>query len=106
LYGVQHGASVETALVVNNIRLFACYLSLLFLVAKALSLGLAAVLERRNARWVGIGGIATGAVLLLGVATVRWGFHDLASLVWMVWFVGIGVLLLRSASATDPDARL
>lgn len=106
LYGVQHGAALETALMVNNIRLFAFYLSLLLLGAQALSLGIAALLERRHPRWVGIGGIVTGVVLVLGVAGVRWGLHDLASMVWMVWFVGIGILLLRSASAVDPDARL
>lgn len=105
LYGVQHGASLDTALMVNNVRIFAYYTSLLLLAVQAVGLGVAAVVERRNTRWVGVGGVLTGVLLLLGVAGAGHGLHDYASMVWMIWWIGVGVQLIRNASrpAVDPS---
>ncbi len=100
LYGVQHGASLDTALMVNNVRLFAFYTSLLLLGVQALGLGVAALVERQDARWVGIGGVLTGVLLVVGLPF----FHNLASMVWMVWWVGVAVVLIRKASRPTVDA--
>ncbi len=46
-------------------------------------------------RWVGWGGLVTGVVLLASVPAAAIGQQDWATLVWLVWWIGIAVSLLR-----------
>jgi hypothetical protein len=105
LYGAQHGVTDGATLaLVGNVRNFAYYLSLLVLGAHAIGTGIAAVLDGTMKHWVGWGGICTGILLLGGVATE--GLTDTADyavLPWTVWFLGLGIGLIRRGSTTaDP----
>lgn len=104
LYGGHHGADLHTALMVTDIRNFAFYLSLMVLAAQAIGLGVAAWLDGFSRLWVGVGGIVTGLALLVGVAGAGQEWQDYAAMVWMIWFVGVGVCLVRFAPRQRVDA--
>ncbi len=94
-WGAHHGLSLEQSLAINNIRNFAYYLSLAFLGAHAIGLGVAARADGLMPRWVGWGGPGVGVVLLLAVPAAAVGLADGATLVWIVWWAGLAVLMLR-----------
>jgi hypothetical protein len=100
LYGAHHGvADAATLAMVGNVRNFAFYLSILALGGHALGTGVAALSDGTMKRWVGFGGIGVGALLFAGVAVQ--GFTDganYATLLWMVWWVGLGIVLIRRGS--------
>ena len=96
LYGAQHGGDLHTAIMVTEIRDFAYVLSLMLLAAQAFALGVAAISDGRFTRWIGTGGVIVGVVLILGVAAAGWGLHDVAGMVWFVWWVGVAVCLFRA----------
>lgn len=95
LYGAQHGLDVDTAFALNNIRIFGYFLSLFLLGAHAIGVGIAARQDAIMRRWVGWGGILTGAVLWASVPAAAVGQQDWGTLLWMVWWVGLAVGLLR-----------
>ena len=107
-YGAKQGLDLQTVLTVNNIRNFAYFLSLALLGAHAIGLGTAALSDRTMTRWVGWGGIGTGIVLVTAVPAGSIGLQDYATLVWLVWFIGVAVCLLRhrdvESSRTEADA--
>lgn len=96
LWAAQNGLDATTGLAVNDIRNFAFYLSLAPLGVHAIGLGIAAITDRgQGARWIGTGGLGTGVVLLAAVPGAALGLQDYATLVWVVWWVGVAVILLR-----------
>lgn len=99
MYGAQHGLDVDTAFAVNNIRIFGYFLSLGLLGAHAICLAVAAVQDRVLVRWFGVGGFVTGTVLLLSVPAALIGQQDWGTLVWIVWWIGVGVGMLRHRPA-------
>jgi hypothetical protein len=105
VYGGHHGGDLRTTLMVTDIRNFAFFLSLLVLGLQAATLGIAARADGFSPRWVGIGGIVVGILLALGVAGAGQGLHDYASMLWMIWWVGVGVMMIRNASDAAGDAR-
>ena len=105
LYGGHHGGDLATAVMVTDIRNFAFYLSLLVLGLQALALGIAARSEGFSPRWTGIGGVVVGILLMAGVAGAGLGLHDFASLIWTVWWIGVGIALIRNAPTSATDAR-
>ncbi len=98
-WGAANGLDLETSLAINNIRNFAYFLSLALLGAHAVGLGIAALSDRRMTRWVGWGGIVTGAALIAAVPAASIGIQDYATLVWLVWWVGVAVKLVREPGA-------
>jgi hypothetical protein len=97
VYGAHHqlGDGATLALV-NDVRNFAFYVSLLALGAYSVCLGIAALTDERRARWMGWGGLLLGGLLFLGLATDTWtDGANLASALWAVWWVGVGVGLIR-----------
>ena len=101
LYGAHHGvADAATLALVGNVRNFAFYLSILALGAHALGTGTAAVTDGTMKRWVGFGGVGVGILLFAGVAAQ--GLTDganYASMLWMIWWIGLGIALIRRGSA-------
>lgn len=94
-WGAADGLDLQTTLAINNIRNFAYFLGLALLGAHAVGLGIAALSDGRMTRWVGWGGIGTGIALIAAVPAASIGIQDYATLVWIVWWVGLGVLMLR-----------
>jgi len=105
LYDGHHGGDLATATMVADVRNFAFFLSLLVLGLQALALGIAARSDRFSPRWTGVGGIAVGVLLFAGVAGAGLGLHDYASLIWMVWWIGVAIALIRNAPTAAVDAR-
>jgi hypothetical protein len=104
-YAGRHGGDLHTLVVVNEVRLFAYYASLFVLAVQAIGLGVAARSDRFSPRWVGLGGIVVGVLLAVGVAGAGIGLHDLASMLWMIWWVGVGVMMFRTPVGGAGDAR-
>jgi hypothetical protein len=96
LYGAQHGATGVDVAMVNDVRNFGFYLEVALQAGMALSLGVAALAERVLVKWVGWVGLAVGGA---GLVLVPFA-HNLVSMLWMIWWVGVAVLLLRGRGAT------
>ncbi|MFC7493625.1 MULTISPECIES: hypothetical protein [unclassified Nocardioides] len=95
MYGVQHGLDLEAALAINNLRNFAYFLSLLLLGGSTLGFSVAALAEGVHRRWWGLFGSVTSVALLASTPLAALQLHDWGVLVWMVWFLGAGVLMVR-----------
>jgi hypothetical protein len=95
MYGAQHGLDLDAAFAINNVRIFAYFLSLLLLGGSTLGFAVAALADRVHRRWWGAFGIVTSIVLFASTPLAAVNLHDWGTLVWMVWFVGVGVTMLR-----------
>ncbi len=102
LWGTHHGLDATTALAVNDIRNFAYLLGLAVLGAHALGVASAATADGWRRRSVGRGGFVVGVVLLASLPFAGSGLADIASLVWIVWWVALAVGLLREGKAELP----
>jgi hypothetical protein len=91
MYGLQHGADAHAASMLMDVRNFGFYLQVATSCAMALSLGVAALAERTHTRWIGWGGVAFGAVGLVATPFA----HNVVSMGWVIWWVGLAVVLLR-----------
>jgi hypothetical protein len=105
LYDGHHGGNLATAQMVTDVRNFAFFLSLLVLGLQAIALGIAARSDRFSPRWTGVGGVVVGILLMACVAGARLGLHDYASMVWMIWWIGVAIALIRNAPTAAADAR-
>jgi hypothetical protein len=94
LYAAHHGVDAQTIAVVDDIRNYAFFLGVLLCAAHAASVGVAALADRRFTRWLGYGGLFVGVVSTIGVAA---HFVNVASMLWVVWWVGVGITLIRAA---------
>jgi hypothetical protein len=100
VYGAHHGiGDPQTLALVNDVRTLAFFLSLVALAGYSICLGLSALADEARARWMGWGGLLIGGLLLVGLATEKWtDGANLASTLWMAWWVGVGVVLIRRAA--------
>jgi hypothetical protein len=108
LYGAQHGADLATVTVVNDVRNFAYFLSMLLLAVHAAGVGVCALSDRVLPTWLGWSGLATGLVLVASVPFAAAGAVDYATLVWILWFLALAGVMLRHRPAgerasTDAD---
>lgn len=99
LYGVQHGADIHAVAMVNDIRNLGFYLQVALHGGMALALGIAALSEKIFTKWIGWTGLAVGAVLIIATPFAQ----DVASMVWLVWWIGVGVLLLKGGPNTSRN---
>ena len=106
LYGAQDGAPLEAVTVVNDVRNFAFFLSLLLLAVHAAGVGLSALSDRVLPAWVGWSGIGVAAALLAAVPAAGLGAADWATLVWMVWFIALAAVMIRHRPAAEPQVPL
>lgn len=104
LWGVQHGLGPGTALVLNDVRNFAYFLSLALLGTHAACLGIACIRDRFGTAWVGWGGVLVGVVLIAAVPGAALGVQDHATLLWLAWWVGVAVRLLRAPTGLSNVA--
>ena len=95
MYGAQHGLDVDTAFALNNVRIFGYFLSLLLLGASTIGFAAAAMASRVHTAWIGRFGLVSGIALLASTPLAGIGQQDWGTLIWLVWFVGVGVLMLR-----------
>lgn len=95
MYGAQNGLDLEAAFALNNVRIFSYFLSLLLLGGNVLGIAVSALQDGTHRRWIGGFGLVTGVALLVSAPLSGIGQQDWGGLVHMVWFVGVGVLLLR-----------
>ncbi len=102
LYGAQHGADLATVSVVNDVRNFAFFLSMLFLAVHAAGVSVSALSDGVLPAWIAWGGLATAVVLVASVPFAAWGAVDYATLVWILWFVALAGAMLRHRPA-DAD---
>jgi hypothetical protein len=98
LWGFEQGLDLQTALAVNNVRNFAYFAVMPVLGAHALALAAAAFIDRMFAWWVGWGGVIVGVALLLAIPAATIGVQYGMPL-WLLWWLGIGVSLLRHRAA-------
>jgi len=104
MYGVQHGLDVDAGFAINNLRIFSYFLSLLLLGGSTLGFAVAALVDRVHVRWFGWFGMVAGIALLASTPLAGIGQQDLGTLVYLVWLVGVGVLLLRRRGDAPADA--
>ena len=102
----RHGGSeLEIVLVINNVRNFAYFAAMPFMGVAAIGFGAAAIADRVMTRWVGWGGVAVGALCLLAVPAAAVGV-SYAMPLWLLWWLGAGITLLRQPAVDEPtEAR-
>lgn len=105
MYGAQHGLDLDAAFALNNVRIFGYFLSLLLLGGSTLGYAVAALADRVHPKWFGGFGVVTGVALLASTPLAGIGQQDWGTLVWMVWFVGVGVLLLRHRDEVESTVE-
>ena len=104
MHGVQRGAAVDAAWLMNNLRVVTFVMSLVLLGAHAIALAVAARADARAGgdgpapRLLGTGGLVVGVALVACPALLGAGLQDLPVLLWMVWWVAVSVQLLRRNS--------
>lgn len=94
-YGAQQGLDLESAAALNSMRVFAYLLSLLALGGHVICVAVSALADGFSRRFVGILGLVTGACLLAAAPLWAVALQDIPTLVYLVWWVGLCVLLLR-----------
>lgn len=95
MYGAQHGLDLDAAFALNNVRIFGYFLSLMLLGGSTIGIALSAIADRQHVGWVGRFGLVTGVCLVVSTPLAGIGQQDWGTLVWSVWLVGLGVLMLR-----------
>jgi hypothetical protein len=96
-YAAHHGVDAGTIATVNDIRNYSFVLQVALMAAMAGALGIAALGEKRHTRWIGWGGLALG-VVGLAVTPIA---HNAISMAFLIWWVGMGVVLLREKDQLD-----
>lgn len=104
-WGRRHGVDLDESLAINNIRNFGYLAGPMLLGAHAIGLAIAARSDGVMRRWVGWGGLVVGVLLVLVPPAAAVGVQG-AMLVWAVWWVGLGSLMLRHRDTGAPGARL
>ncbi len=95
MYGAQHGLDVDVAFALNNVRIFSYFLSMMLLGGSTIGFALGALADRTHPRWFGGFGLIAGALLLVSPPLAAIGQQDWGELVFIVWYAGVGVLMLR-----------
>jgi hypothetical protein len=103
LYNGHHGASLDTITTVNDVRNFAFFLSIGVLGVFTLAVAGAISATRTLPRWLAWSGYLVGALSIGAVPFARIGGLDVANLIWLVWFVVLGIAALRGPRTPAPS---
>lgn len=94
-YAAHHGVDPGAITMVNDIRNYGFVLQVALMAGMTLALGVAALSDGVHTRWVGWGGVAVGSI---GLVVTPFA-HNTVSMAWLIWWVGMGVALLRGTAA-------
>jgi hypothetical protein len=100
LWAHQQALDLPSVLALNNVRNFAHFIATPFMGLYAIALGIAAISDRLLNVWVGWGGVTVGVAFLLAVPAAVVGVQ-FAMPLWLLWWVGNGIALLRHRPAVD-----
>lgn len=101
LYVGHHHADVATVTALVDVHWFAVYVAILALGVFTVATSAAVLLTEALPRWVGFSGLGVGAICL--VAT-PWAGPNVGTLVWLVWFVALGVSATRAVATESRPA--
>jgi hypothetical protein len=104
VYAAHHGADAGILALLNDVRDFTFFGSLLVLAAFTLSTAIAVLAGGALPRWVGSSGVVSALLLFAGVAFAGVGAHDYAMMINMVWVLALGVAMLRKSPARERAA--
>lgn len=104
MYGAQHGLDVDAAFALNNMRIFCYFLSLMLIGGNVIGIAVSALADGVHRRWIGGFGLVTGAALLASTPLAGIGQQDWGGLLHLVWFLGVGVLLLRHREPAPAES--
>lgn len=93
--GTKEGLDLQSAAALNSMRVLAYLLSLLCLGAHVICVAVSAMADGVGRRFVGWLGLATGVSLLVAAPLATVALQDVPTLLYLVWWVGVCVLLLR-----------
>lgn len=100
LWALHQELDLPSVLSLNNVRNFAYFVATPFMGLYSIAIGVAAISDRRLTRWVGWGGVIAGASFLLAVPAAAIGIQYAMPL-WLLWWLGNGIALLRHRPGTD-----
>ena len=103
-YGVQNGLDVDAAAALNSMRVFAYLLSLLCLGAYV-SVSPSGLANGFSPRFIGGLGLITGACLVAAGPLAALALQDIPTLLYIVWWVGLCVILLRGRRRPTSRSR-
>ena len=107
LYAAQDGADLATVSAVNDVRNFAFFLSMRLLAAHAVGVCVAGLTDRALPPWLCWSGFAVAVVLVAAVPAAASGAVDVATLVWMLWFLALaGVMIGRRPTSGGEERPL
>ena len=104
-YGVQNGLDVDAAAALNSMRVFAYLLSLLCLGAYVVCIAVSALADGFSPRFIGGLGLVTGACLVAAGPLAALALQDIPTLLYIVWWVGLCVILLRGRPVRETFAE-
>ena len=100
LWALHQELDLPSVLSLNNVRNFAYFVATPFMGLYSIAIGVAAISDRRLTRWVGWGGVIAGTSFLLAVPAAAIGIQYAMPL-WLLWWLGNGIALLRHRPGTD-----
>ena len=103
LWALHQELDLPSVVSLNNVRNFAYFVATPFMGLYAIAIGVAAISDRLLTRWVGWGGVIAGTAFLLAVPAAAAGVQYAMPL-WLLWWVGNGIALLRHRPGADDVA--
>jgi hypothetical protein len=104
VYDGHRGVSLDVVTTVNDVRIFAFYLSTgvlgFFTLAVAAAVRATGVLPR----WVSWTGFVVGVLAVAAPALQAWDAVNTVSMLWFAWFLALGILGLRGPRGAVPAA--
>ena len=96
LWVAQHAPDPSSVYALNHLRTFSYQMSLMAWAVFFGAVAVSALAGRTLPRWLAVSAAVVAAALVLGVAGAYDHWHDLASLMGLVWVLAASVWLLRT----------